>query len=166
MARFLPRRRWTIGLSALLVTLVELAIAARGVLPGWVEAEGDLPAEGRGRAGRAADRVQRRPRLGRDRRHRRGGRADHDRPHLARLQPWTLIREGHLSSIALSGVSIRLGIDRSGALDLPRMEALEGGGGGGGLGAIPFRTISISDSTIVLDTPGAGFAARSRPKAR
>jgi hypothetical protein len=39
MARFLPRRRWTIGLSGLLATLVGLAIAARGLLPGWVEEE-------------------------------------------------------------------------------------------------------------------------------
>ncbi|MGO4127555.1 YdbH domain-containing protein [Inquilinus sp. YAF38] len=153
MARFLPRRRWTIGLSALLVTLVGLAIAARGVLPGWVEAEAisrlrakGVPVErltvssvdlGSAEIGgiAVAD-----------------GRITIDRISLG-FNPWTLIREGHLSSIALSGVSIRLGIDRSGALDLPRMEALEGAGGGGGLGAIPFRTISISDSTIVLDTP-------------
>ncbi|HEY9346240.1 MAG TPA: hypothetical protein VIQ53_13060, partial [Inquilinus sp.] len=80
------------------------------------------------------------------------GRIKIDRISLG-FNPWTLIRQGHLTSIALSGVSIRLGIDRSGSLDLPRMEVLEGGGGGGGLGAIPFRTISVSDSTIVLDTP-------------
>ncbi|MGO1077338.1 intermembrane phospholipid transport protein YdbH family protein [Inquilinus sp. CA228] len=153
MARFLPRRRWTIGLSALLATLVGLAIAARGVLPGWVEAEAiaRLRAEGvpverltvssvdLGSAEIGGIAVA-------------DGRITIDRISLG-FNPWTLIREGHLSSIALSGVSIRLGIDRSGALDLPRMEVLEGGGGGGGLGAIPFQTISVSDSTIVIDTP-------------
>src|SRR5687767_4312281 len=104
MARFLPRRRWTIGLSALLVTLVGLAIAARGVLPGWVEAEAisrlrakGVPVErltvssvdlGSAEIGgiAVAD-----------------GRITIDRISLG-FNPWTLIREGHLSSIALSGV--------------------------------------------------------------
>lgn len=152
MARFLPRRRWTIGLSALLATLVGLAIAARGVLPGWVETEAiaRLRAEGvpverltvssvdLGSAEIGGIAVA-------------DGRITIDSISLG-FNPWTLIRQGHLSSIALSGVSIRLGVDRSGALDLPRMEVLEGGGGGG-LGAIPFQTISVSDSTIVIDTP-------------
>ncbi|KGM33396.1 hypothetical protein, partial [Inquilinus limosus] len=153
MARYLPRRRWTIGLSALLAILVGLAIAARQLLPGWVEQEAvaRLRAEGvpverltvssvdLGSAEIGGIAVAE-------------GRITIDRISLG-FNPWTLIREGHLSSIELSGVSIRLGIDRSGALDLPRMEVLEGGGGGEGLGAIPFRTISVRDSTIVIDTP-------------
>lgn len=153
MARYLPRRRWTIGLSALLATLVGLAIAARQLLPGWVEQEAvaRLRAEGvpverltvssvdLGSAEIGGIAVAE-------------GRITIDRISLG-FNPWTLIREGHLSSIELSGVSIRLGIDRSGTLDLPRMEVLEGGGGGGALGAIPFRTISVRDSIIVIDTP-------------
>ncbi|WP_343712991.1 YdbH domain-containing protein [Inquilinus sp.] len=153
MARYLPRRRWTIGLSALLATLVGLAIAARQLLPGWVEQEAvaRLRAEGvpverltvssvdLGSAEIGGIAVAE-------------GRITIDRISLG-FNPWTLIREGHLSSIELSGVSIRLGIDRSGTLDLPRMEVLEGGGGGGALGAIPFQTISVTDSTIVIDTP-------------
>lgn len=153
MARFLPRRRWTIGLSGLLATLVGLAIAARGLLPGWVEEEAisRLRAEGvpverltvssvdLGSAEIGGIAVA-------------DGRITIDNISLG-FNPWTLIREGHLSSIALSGVSIRLGIDRSGTLDLPRMEMLDGGGGGGPLGAIPFQTISVRDSTIVIDTP-------------
>lgn len=153
MARFLPRRRWTIGILALLATLIGVAVAARGLLPGWVEAEAisRLRAEGvpverltvssvdLGSAEIGGVAVA-------------DGRITIDRISLG-FNPWTLIREGRLTSIALSGVSIRLGIDRSGALKLPRMEVLEGGGGGGGLGAIPFRTISVRDSTIVLDTP-------------
>lgn len=154
MARFLPRRRWAIGLSALLAALVGLAIAGRQLLPGWVEAEAiaRLRAEGvpverltvssvdLGSAEIGGIAVAE-------------GRITIDRISLG-FNPWTLIREGHLSSIELSGVSIRLGIDRSGTLELPRMKVLEGGGGGGGgLGAIPFQTISVRDSLIVIDTP-------------
>ncbi len=154
MARYLPRRRWTIGLSALLAILVGLAIAARGLLPGWVqqEAVARLRAEGVPVERLTVSSID----LGSaeiggialaD------GRITIDRIALG-FNPWTLIREGHLSSIALSGVSIRLGIDRSGSLDLPRMDVLtRDGGGGAGLGAIPFRTISVTDSTIVIDTP-------------
>lgn len=157
MARFLPRRgprrRWTIGLSALLAILVGLAIAARGLLPGWVqqEAVARLRAEGIPVERLTVSSID----LGSaeiggialaD------GRITIDRISLG-FNPWTLIRQGHLSSIALSGVSIRLGIDRSGALDLPRMDVLTRDSGGAGLGAIPFQTISITDSTIVIDTP-------------
>lgn len=154
MARFLPRRRWTIGISALLAALVGLAVAARGLLPGWVEAEAvaRLRAEGVPVERLTVSSVD----LGSaeiggialaD------GRITIDSISLG-FNPWTLIRDGRLTSIALSGVSVRIGIDRSGALDLPRMEVLEGsGGGGGGLTQIPFRTISVSDSTIVIDTP-------------
>ncbi|MGK9165055.1 YdbH domain-containing protein [Inquilinus limosus] len=158
MARFLPRR-WTAGLSALLTlltALVGLVVAARWLLPGWVEAEAvaRLRAEGvpverltvssvdLGSAEIGGVAVA-------------DGRIQIDRISLG-FNPWTLIREGRLSSIALSGVSIRLGIDRSGTLDLPRMEVLtrsSGEGGGGGLTQIPFQTISVRDSTIVIDTP-------------
>ncbi|WP_026868824.1 intermembrane phospholipid transport protein YdbH family protein [Inquilinus limosus] len=156
MARFLPRRRWAIGISSLLTALVGLAIAARWLLPGWVETEAvaRLRAEGvpverltvssvdLGSAEIGGVAVA-------------DGRIQIDRISLG-FNPWTLIREGRLSSIALSGVSIRLGIDRSGTLDLPRMEVLtrsSGEGGGGGLTQIPFQTISVRDSTIVVDTP-------------
>jgi len=156
MRRFLPNRRWAIGLSALLTSLAGLAVAARLLLPGWVQAEAiaRLRAEGVPVERLTVSSVN----LGSaeiggitlaD------GRIRIDRISLG-FNPWTLIREGHLSSIALSGVSVRLGIDRSGALDLPRMEVLNrtsSGGGGGGLSEIPFQSISVADSVIVLDTP-------------
>jgi hypothetical protein len=70
------------------------------------------------------------------------------------FSPWTLIREGHLTSIELSGVSIRIGITAEGALDLPRMALLTEPSQGGGAGfPIPFQTISVRDSVIILDTP-------------
>lgn len=161
MRRFLPklrrpRRGWTIGLLAVLVLLVGLGIAARTVLPGWVQAEAiaRLRAEGipvdrltvsslnLGSAEVGGITLA-------------GGRIAIDRIDFG-FNPWTLIANGRLGSIALSGVSIRIGIDRTGALDLPRMEILtrpSGGGGGKGVTEIPFRTISVANSTIVLDTP-------------
>jgi hypothetical protein len=154
MPRLLPNRRWTIGLLGLLGSLVVLAVVARAVLPGWVQGEAiaRLRAEGIpvdhltvsdlniGSAEIGGIALA-------------DGQIKIDRISLG-FNPWTLIRSGHLGSIALSGVSIRIGIDRSGALALPRMEVLTRPSAGGGQDIeIPFQSISVTDSMIVLDTP-------------